>query len=461
MYRKLYKYGIVAYLLLVIMAVFFYKERTIFVDIAYHLFCILKDNSFAIQNFRFGSIVTQSAPLLSAYLGLPLNTILIVYSTWFAVYYFICYVVCGSLLRQYELALVLLMANILFVTDTFYWIQSELPQGLAFMIVVFSLLRRSEHNISNVASGIFILIGLVATAFFHPLLLFPFLFVTGYHLIGKKFFSISNKQLLAVILLYGIALVLKTFVFATPYDHSSFGSLKNLVTLFPDYLNIPTNKYFLSNILTQYYWIPITTIVILIFYAVQKQWLKAALFFTSVAGYILLINISYAHVPARELFYVENLYLPLGIIIAVPLVFELIPNLYNKSKLLPVVLLSAIIISGAIRIYSAHTPFTNRLNWERSFLAKYRNEKLLIDATRVPSDTLLMTWGTAFEFWLLSTIEYGNSASIIITDSMHTREWAAKKTHHFIDQWHVTPYSELPEQYFRFTDSASAYKVVK
>jgi hypothetical protein len=72
--------GLFGLITLLALSLVFYRERISFLDSSYHLFFLLKDGTFAIQNFRFVAIFTQSIPLLLSYLHLPLNAIAIGYS---------------------------------------------------------------------------------------------------------------------------------------------------------------------------------------------------------------------------------------------------------------------------------------------------------------------------------------------------------------------------------------------
>ncbi|MEZ5033101.1 MAG: hypothetical protein R2787_17065 [Saprospiraceae bacterium] len=41
----------------------------------------------------------------------------------------------------------------------------------------------------------------------------------------------------------------------------------------------------------------------------------------------------------------------------------------------------------------------------RQFLQDHPGQKLIVDDRLLPADTLLMTWASPYEFWLLSTLE--------------------------------------------------------
>lgn len=60
MQQAIYRIGSLTYIVLGILALVFYLERTAFLDISFHLFYILKDGDFAIQNNRFAAALTQA-----------------------------------------------------------------------------------------------------------------------------------------------------------------------------------------------------------------------------------------------------------------------------------------------------------------------------------------------------------------------------------------------------------------
>jgi hypothetical protein len=456
MLKRIYQLGIFGYLLLMLMAFIFYKERTIFIDIAYHLFFITKDSSLAIQNFRFGAAVTQVFPLIAVKLGLSLTSTTLIYSLGFVCYYFFCYLLCGSILKRYDYALIILLLSTLFVTDTFYWIQSELPQGLTFMVTMFALLSGKYTGAVRWFVYLVICCMAVTVAFFHPLIIFPFTFIILF-LLSRSADKQSRYPLYALIAFFIIAIVVKRVAFSTPYDKSAMNGLGNFATRFP-YIRLYANKHFAISCLTHFYWLPLLSLVVAAVYISARNWYKLSLFLFFFFGYLLLVNVSF---PSRDTsaFYIENLYLPLTIFVAFPFVFDVLPKLLERKRAMPVMAL--IMLTAFVRIYLAHAPYTTRLNWERDYLAAHANNKLVVDAKTTPKDILTMTWGTPYEFWLLSTIEHGNTASIVINENPDQLAWALGNKNSFLTAWGIFPYSGLPQRYFHFTDTVSAYTLVK
>jgi hypothetical protein len=457
-YKHAYYAGLVCYVVMAVLSILFYKERTLFTDIAYHVFNIMRTNSFAIQNMRFNAAATQVFPLLAFRVGLPLHFILLLYSLGFILFYAVCYMVCGHVLKQYRFALLLLLLNILFVSDTFYWIQSELPQGLALMVLLFAFLCNRNVYRHGAAFYIVLVLGTVTVAFSHPLLIFPFFFVVFFLvLVNDK--PVSNKLLLIVSCLFILSIVIKQLVFPSAYERNSSLGAKQLITIFPHYgLHIYANRHFLYRCLTHYYWLPIIMVTNIGVYISARQWPRLLLFMGASAGYLLLVNVSHPDAASTD-FYMENLYLLLAIFTGLPFIWDVLPVLQLKK--LAVIVVLAIAITGCVRIYLSHSLYTRRLNWERAFLKVNQNKKLVIYEPRVPMDTLMMTWGTAYEFLMLSEIEDHKSASIIVINNIPQYDWAFGQTSSLIVLGDVYRYAQLPQKYFQFTDTVTKYTLVK
>lgn len=457
MYKKLYRYGFAVYLILLVFAIVFYKERTIFMDIAYHLFYMLKNNGFAIQAYRFGAVFTQVFPVIGSKLSLPLDGIMLMYSAGFIIYYTACYWVCGSVLKQYEIALALLLFNIMLVSKTFFWMQAELPQGCTFLLVMFAMFKSTSFSGKHKIKLVMLLPVILLAVSFHPIIWIPAFFIIGYftintqYLVDKRLFWISS--VLFVILFY-----VKAKVFTNPYDAVAAGQRSNMLRLFPNWINLASNRILLANFLGKFVWMPVSFLLVAGVYVMRRQWLQLMLVTGVLGAYLLLVNTTYPHDNTPE-FYIENLYLPVALILGIPLVFDVFPLLEKRKLLLPVFLL--ITLSGLGRIYMSHYHYTERVNWERNFLAQHKDEKLLVAATQPMLDTLTMTWGTPFEFWLLSTTEHNKTSSIVISEDVYALTYALEKTSSFLGPWELVPYNQLPAKYFILSDTVNGYRLVK
>ncbi len=456
LYQKLYRFGFIAYVVMLVLSVLFFKERTILLDSAYTLFNIAKDSSFAINISRLGSLFTQVFPLLAVKAGGSVDALMMSYSVGFIVFYLLGYMVCGSLLRRYDYAIALLLFHILFVSETFYYIPSELPQGVTFLFIVFSLLPPGNSlQVQNKLRLAITAVCIVIATFFHPMVAVVWLYAVVFFWLRQRQAAIPKSLALASAVFF-VAVIIKSATLKTQYDAHSMSGLKNFWLLFPNYFTTYSNKLFLQNVVAKYCWIPLCTTLIIAHYYRSRQYLQGLVFAASMIGYFFLVNISYP-TPDTPSYYRENLYLPLGFFMALSLVFDVLPSLHARQMALPFFML--IVVSGGIRFYTNHNAFTDRLNWQRAFMQQNGDRKVIADAQKTNAGILQMLWGTPYEFWLLSTSERRLSASIIIDADPHHRDWARDVNKCLIVNWNMWYYHDLNPKYFRYPDSVSIYVV--
>ena len=127
--KSIFLTGIFTYSVLLLLAAVFYKKRVILFDAGYQLFCIVKNKSFAIQCFRFGSVFIQAFPLLATWFHLSLSIVAMSWSLAFILFYAGCFFVCFYFFRDEKSALILLLFSVMMVSQTFYWMQCELVHG--------------------------------------------------------------------------------------------------------------------------------------------------------------------------------------------------------------------------------------------------------------------------------------------------------------------------------------------
>lgn len=445
--------GILIYASLGLLAILYYIERTIFADVAFHLFYILKDCKLAIQVNRFGAAFTQVFPLICAKLHLPLEVTLMVYSEAFIIYSALTFLLCFLIAKEKSFAAVVMLFSIFMVTETFYWIQSELLQGIVFTVLFFAFLSRikSSADVTGGFAGVYVLM-IFFILFFHPLLIFVFVFFALFMLIDLRFVG-AHKFIWASLVVVVIMTEIKNKLMLVPeYDSNAMETTQKIRSLFPHYLYLVSNLNFFKDLYSKFYLLPLVLLVITIFYLKYQQYKKLVLCYAFVFGYVALINIT--HDQGGFGFYMESLYLPISIFVIVPLMFDVMPHFTFPLQFSGLIF---IFLTRIVSIQQAHIPFSQRIELEKNFLAKTENlpqKKLLIDEKDTPLDTLKMSWGTPYEFWLLSTIDLHETRSIVITDNPSSLEWALEKNKSFITKWGVFDYSGLPAQYFSLNDTS-------
>ncbi len=453
-FKRSYFIGLAVYVVLLVLAVVYYLERIVFIDAACSVFYMAKDSNFAVQIYRFGDGFARIFPLLCIKAKLPLTLVSIAFSVGFVSVFLVCYLICGILLKRYRFALVILLVNILFLSDAFYWPTAQSPQAIALTMVLFSLLWGKKWKTLRLPLIVISVLLIVTIVFFHPLMIVVMFYSICFFLLRNDI-HLDRRILLAIGAVFVATFVFKLLFYSTGYDESAFRGLNNFITLFPSYFDTYATHRFLSNCLEKFYWIPIVFSIVLFQYISKKEYLKAGFFSGTVLGYILLVNTCYPG-DYTPLFYIEAQYLPLGFFLGLPLVFDVLPNM-NRNLALALMVL--IMITGCLRIQSTHVSYTERLNWEREFLKKYGGRKMIVSSKKLDVSRLKLIWGTSYEFWLLSSIESGKFASILISDNTAERRWAKDVTKSLIVQWDMIPYDRLNSVYFKPVDTVSGYIV--
>lgn len=456
MNKKLFNIGIGVYAILVALSVVFFKERTIFLDNSFFLFDILRNDSFCVQRYRYIAAIPQILPLLAAKLSLSLKWVMIGFSASFILYQAVCYAFCGLVLKNYKIALVLLFTHVLIVTHTFFWGLSELLLGISLMFPLFAMMFQTGKPVKPFLLYPLLLTGIFIVAFSHPLILFPFLFVAAF-LWMSKYENIDKKLLLVATITFVMIIGAKTLLLSDDYETSSASGIKNFVRLFPNYFSQYSNIRFAHNLLHIYYWLPVVFTIVLFTYIRQRQWLKLLLVTVACIGYSQLINISYPTNKSFD-FYMENMYVPLCVFLALPLVMDVFATLNKKV----IVMLSLLIFLTAFqRVYTTRNVYTARIDWYRGYLDQYANQKILVNMANKPESTIMLEWASPYEFWLLSTLERDSTASITIHKNVDEIGWAYDNYRAFVTTWGVYPYKELNPVYFKFKDTSTHYSVYK
>ena len=459
--RLAYILGIFSYIIMCGLALVYYRERTILLDASYALFHMLMENGYSIEFHRFPDAIVQTLPLWASRAGWSLTAVMKLYSLSFVLFFFVCYVITGSVLKRKELALVILLLNTALVTETFFYTPSQLPQGIAFLIMLFAALSRIRSRAGDEfrhAEQFFLAVaGAVILAFFHPLMLFPMAFLIAYFYLRQR--PVAGKEVFLVLILSFVAItVFKSVLFHTKYERQSLSGLKNFYLRFPNYIRLYSNKVFLQYCCTRFIAISIMLLADIYVYYKKNEKLKLCLLLAGFFGYLLLINITYPD-KITPGFYRENLYLPLALMLGLPFVLDFLPSLPRFSLVIPV--FGVMVGLFVLRVWLIHPRYTARVDWVRRTAYRYQDRKLVITRPHYSMDTLQMIWGTPYEFWLLSSSEMGRVVSVFVDDRPDKQMWLANTNKSFYVNWNLYDYTVFPKnKYFVFPDTLTGYGLV-
>ncbi|RME01161.1 MAG: hypothetical protein D6816_12720, partial [Bacteroidetes bacterium] len=336
------------FLVLAIMAVYYFRERSLFLDTAFQSFEIIKNGGFAIQVNRFGAVFAQAFPLLALKLGLPLKGVLIAWSLSFVLVHWALFSLALHRLRQPAFALCIALFNIILVNHSFYWVQNEGVQAVSWCLFFWALLAHCEAKGKWTAGNVLTAAGLVPLlVFFHPLVVFPFFFTAFFFSFGKMAGGnnpdspkLSYKTLLLSVAAFLLVLASKQLFFNNHYDQLADKrlTLNRLWEFLDNPIHQAGTRLFWEHLPTDFYLWPPALLLVVIFYLRQKSRLKLLLVTGAhLAGWVLVTT---AYQEGGHFFHIETQYLPLSIFVLLPLCVDVLPALFTRGKwLLPAALL--------------------------------------------------------------------------------------------------------------------------
>jgi hypothetical protein len=456
--KRLFLIGVLAYCVLLLMALVLWKERIVVLDDAGYTFDLVTNGGrFAVFHQRFIAALTQWMPFVGLRLGLPLGAIGVLYSLNIAVFYFACFLVCGLVFRHYSAALCVLLCGLLITTHTFYWTVSELEQGIALLFVVVAALDgkgRDEQSLG--ALGLSLLgIAMATVAYAHGLMLFVVSYVLLYLWLKQK---VPKRSMLFTGGFYGLAVLVKMLFMSDPYDRHSLSGLRNFLKLFPNYFGMESMGYFLRQSTGSYCWLPVLFVICAGYYIKKGAFLRLGLMLAYCFGYLLFVTVTFPTVEANG-FYHENLLIPMTVFVCLPFVFDVLPTVQWPVLRMAIVVL--IVGSGLARVWNNRGFYQARLDWQRKVITRYSGKKVIVGEQHFPKDTLLMAWSSPYEFWLLSTLEREKTASILIAEDPDQYRYGLDNSRLFVPSFGTYKYADLPRQYFKFKDTVSTYTMVK
>ncbi|WP_276132899.1 hypothetical protein [Polluticoccus soli] len=390
---------------LVIGALVFWKERMLLCDAPHIAFRIINEQTLQIQQFRYGAFITQSVPLLASKLHLPLQTVLILYSLSFNLFYFLIAAVLVFRFKTYGLAVLIGFYYTLFASDTFYWTNNEVHQGIAWMFLCFGYIFSPRKQRSFVATALVLLFFGGLAIITHPLVLIPFVFLWGFFLIDKSSWPYSRQQTLALTIIVATLVFAKLIISKTnaSYDSSMMEgvggfSLRSIAEAFTSDMALELLKHTVKN-----FWIvPILFVAGIVALLKRRKLLLAAYTAMFFLAYFIAVCMTFKGYLA---FYTEGELMAAAIIAAAPFVYFVLPQLKEKQIVLFVAL---IFIVRLAYIGVSSQKFTNRVGALNKVLQQMHRDNLTKLALLKDEDHVepiwMLDWGIPVESIMLSAL---------------------------------------------------------
>ena len=432
--------GLICLLALLVLSLYFYRERIYFSDPAYQLFLLINDQKIEIMTNRWPSTIFRALPFLGLKLGWSSSTLAKLFSLSFPLFHIICFSILSFKLKDKALSLLALFSLLLITNDSFYWCSSDLLQGILTLLLGISLFRNTQSIWTKYFLSSLLM---VAAVFFHPLCLFPLFYIIIDDSLQQR--ALWKPQWVLA-LVFGSTWFVRNKFFSTWYDQAKgtefWNNFDNL-----DWFTIPTHKTFLTHELLVFY--PLLILIVLLSILIlfrKKAWLRILFLVVSLVGFTLLVHIS--NPQNTWMFYRESNYVCLALFVSYPFVKHICSSaLKFKYKIvLPLILGFCI-----LRIGYRHHEFTERINFISEQIAASKCAKTILEENEAWDPILKMEWAIPFESLLIAN-EIGNDKTIFYSKKNKALE-VKERTDVFLSPFKILYTSDFNKEYFDFENS--------
>lgn len=460
--RKIAQLALLVFLILLLLSILFYKERILFLDGGHILFRILNDGTLKIEERRYGSFITQSIPWLLQMLHAPIKWIALLYSISFNLFYGL---VAWILYRfkKYELCLLLGVYFTAFVTDTFFWTNNEIHQGIGWLLLTWGIYEVLTTAQKNALVILFVVTPLLALSIWtHPLVMLSALFIWFFRLLHQK----SIRQINTKEIILSLIICLLAYLKFEQSMHHGYDSGKiEIVTQYPwqkimHALHTPVISYFLHSCLTLYWPCVMLSLFGLVSMLKRRQWLLSLYWLAGTIGYLLLLGITYPDVIQYR-FYIESEYMGLAIFAMLPFIYGTLPQFKQRTGLAIMSVYFGICI---LHIVNSSSAFSERSAHIATIYRKMEQKnihKLIITEMPITANNIfMMTWGTPTESILYGCLKGDKQQrSFIVMDSAQLRNFNTESRDTLLSCFEKKDIHKLAAQYFHInaTDAYSTY----
>jgi hypothetical protein len=363
--------------------------------------------------------------------------------------------------RQKELAVLMSFYFLLFASDTWFWMNNEVHQGIAWMFLLFgtTLSMGKKGVYPLLQTVVFILIAFLAL-YTHPLLLFPTSYLWLF-LSSRKEWPYTRKQTLifsAILLLIALSKLYWSSGASSHYDAEKLLGIKRLS--FATVINVLHSSFareLFRRMMTAYWMVPLVFLAGLAALWLNRAWWLLVLTVGYALLYLIAICLTFTDfIP----FYAESELMPATIILTAPFVYFFLRRLPRRSE----VILLAIIFSLRLSVITAAAPkWIARKEWLLNTLAimqKQNSTKGLVLETEANKKLLLLTWGTPAESLLASALQGESPQRTFVVDNPENFSQRLPANHAtIIGSFEQIPFSTLNPTYFRF-DTTAGYRLL-
>ncbi len=403
--------GIALFTLLCILAVYWYKERVLYIDSAYYAFNLFNNGYPAAEHNRYALYLYQLIPWGLFEIGASVPITLRVYS--------VCHILLHALtfllllrMKQPRLAALLLIMQVIGYRECFFLTVNETALAISATSLLAGLLNlRTDDNrwswSDNILSALCILIAL----FSHPMAMVLLPFVIGFHFIRQVKNTTVRKQSWQLIATMVILVIIKKLLSnSSGYEDDLYAQLNQSWHIITNLKDIYSFKFFtgefkLQGAFFRIYWIPTALFLLSLWLIVtKKDWKILTYQLLSSIGLWLLIIILFNRGDGT--IFMEKNFTPWIFVALYPLVYYIKIDEIRLPwpAFASIVLIYLVSFSG---IFKVSDMYSKRLYLMDQLITQKADghSKLLIQDSTVNHDEWLGIWALPYETLLLSKVK--------------------------------------------------------
>jgi len=435
----------------------FYKERMLNIDPASFCFQIIQSKTYLIAVGRWPLVLTQLLPVAFINLHCSLEIFLKVYSISFILIYYLAYLICTLVLKNYRGGMALMLVLCLGFRWVFYYATCELFLGFLLAILLWCIISHKNPYSSAYKKWLSTIVSLFliyTLSYCHQITLFMIVFVVLLELIGNKRWK--DLHLWTILLLTFVWYFIRIkFLTTSSYETAKMDGMDDFFYYLPNLFTLSSWRY-LNNFLTETLWVmSIIFLFCLIIALIRKKLLLFIYSLLYFCGYYLFLAMMFAQ-SVDEIFlqYYSIIFGFMTGVLFMYLVYDFIP------KHLSILLVAIILSLNVYGIYKSHDIPTERINYKERLThygQRFSNKKFLINTKNVPGNIVQFSHFLPYETILYTALQSPDSAqTFFVANKMDEYDSLITKQNAFLSiSWNPDLYhqKDFDKNYYRLPSS--------
>jgi hypothetical protein len=411
----------ILYLMFVVMAGYFWQERIINQDTAFTAFNLTALESFDIAHFRFTDVFTQIIPILMTKANLSLPTILLSYSIALSLLPYLLFRAALYSLKDKGIAWLMLLAQILLVSDYFFDAISQSKLAIALVLLFAGLIKNKLSIHNKILYYFFVLTTMLLALLCHPISLLLIIILLFWLQVNKL---IRNKDLVIIGTTLAAIAIAKHFIFpSSGYENGMLSQLinpNNWAQLLQDNYVLEFIKGHFKSI---YIWAVIFFLFLLFrFFRANEKKLALAYLFCNISFFALLL-IVFKQGDSNMM--MEKNLSTLAIVVLLPFIGTETNSYYTLKSIRVRFFLPFLCLFFLNRINKASDLFTDRQEKMESLIERAEpqgHKKYFINQEALSSTPEINLWSLPYETALLSSLN-GPGSTLTIKNIKEVQYW--------------------------------------